>query len=70
MKIVNGKEYVSLYEYLGKAAGPSLGEEINKIAIATKQPFVRQDVDNPKFTGKVFCYTREFLDEIINTKIK
>ena len=63
MKTIDGKEYHSLYEYLGHAAGASLGDEVNEVAKKQKQKFVQQDVDNPSYTGKVFCYTKEFLDE-------
>ena len=62
MKIKNGIEYHSLYEYLGYAAGPDLGDEVNKEAIKTKQLFIQQEVDNPMFKGKVHCYTKEFLN--------
>ena len=63
MKTIDGKEYHSLYEYLGHAAGASLGDEVNEVAKKQKQKFVQQDVDNPSYTGKVFCYTKEFLDD-------
>ena len=63
MKTINGRDYYSLYEYLGHAAGASLGDEVNEVAKKQKQKFVQQDVDNPSYTGKVFCYTKEFLEE-------
>ena len=62
MKIKNGIEYHSLYEYLGHAAGPDLGDEVNKEAIKTKQKYVTQKVSNPLYEGEVFCYTKEFLN--------
>ena len=37
MQEINGKEYYSLYEYLGHAAGPTLGDEVNKVAVKQKQ---------------------------------
>ena len=36
MQIRNKVEYYSLYEYLGKAAGPVLGDEVNKAAMKHK----------------------------------
>ena len=63
MKKIDGKIYHSLYEYLGHAAGPSLGDEVNKVAIKQKQKIVKQYVENPVYQGEVFCYTKEFLDE-------
>ena len=68
MKKILGREYYSLYEYLGHAAGPALGEEVNKVAIKQKQKIVQQEVENKVYTGKVFCYTKEFLDEYFKYK--
>ena len=68
MQEINGKEYYSLYEYLGHAAGPTLGDEVNKVAVKQKQRFVQQYVSNPVYQGEVFCYTKEFLDEYFNYK--
>ena len=68
MKKILGREYYSLYEYLGHAAGPALGEEVNKVAIKQKQKIVQQEVENKVYTGKVFCYTKEFLDEYFEYK--
>ena len=68
MQEINGKEYYSLYEYLGHAAGPTLGEEVNQVAIKLKQKFVKQYVENSVYQGEVFCYTQEFLDEYFQSK--
>ena len=37
MKNIDGRIYYSLYEYLGRPAGSSLGEEVNRVAIKQKQ---------------------------------
>ncbi len=37
MQIKNGIKYKSLYEYLGYAAGPELGNKVNEVAQKTKQ---------------------------------
>lgn len=63
MQTVNKIEYYSLYEYLGKAAGKELGREVNAASSRTKQPFVKQYVEQGGYKGEVFCYTRKFLDE-------
>ena len=68
MKTIEEVKYYSLYEYLGHAAGPSLGEEVNKAAMKKKQKLVQQEVKNKVYTGKVFCYTKEFLDEYFKYK--
>ncbi len=54
---------MSLYDYLGKAGGTVLGDKVNAYAQIRKQPFKQRYVENPVYTGEVFLYTREFLDE-------
>jgi hypothetical protein len=63
---INNIKYYSLYEYLGKAAGPDLGTKVNAVAIDKRQPIVKQYVENPVFKGKVMCYTKNFLDSYFN----
>ena len=70
MQIKNGIEYHSLYEYLGYAAGSSLGNRVNKAAIKTNQKYITQEVDNSMFKGEVFCYTKEFLNEYFSNQYK
>jgi len=54
---------MSLYDYLGKAAGEELGNKVNTYAILRKQPFSQRYIENPLYKGPVFLYTKEFLDE-------
>lgn len=54
---------MSLYDYLGKAAGLKLGEEVNKAAQQKNIPPYLRQVDNPKYKGKVMLYPKWFLDE-------
>ena len=68
MKKIDGKIYYSLYEYLGHAAGGALGMEVNEVAIKQRQKIVRQFIENKVFTGEVFCYKKEFLDEYFKYK--
>ena len=63
MQTKNKIEYYSLYEYLGKAAGPELGKEVNAASKRTNQPIVKQYVEQGGYKGEVFCYTKDFLDE-------
>jgi hypothetical protein len=60
---MNKDEFLSLYDYLGKAAGPELGREVNSYAQSTNQPVRTREVSNLKYKGKVMLYTREFLDD-------
>jgi hypothetical protein len=54
---------MSLYDYLGKAAGPALGKKVYAYAKLKKQKKSMRDISNSTFTGKVFLYEKEFLDE-------
>jgi hypothetical protein len=55
-------EFRSLYEYLGRAAGPDLGKAV-AIAAATQGVTIQsQQISNPKYTGTVMMYPVEFLD--------
>jgi hypothetical protein len=60
---------MSLYDYLGKAAGPELGKQVCEVAIKLKETIEEREVSNPKYTGKVHLYRREFLDEYFRNKV-
>lgn len=60
---------MSLYDYLDRAAGMELGGEVNKTARALKETIQEKEISNPKYTGKVHLYRREFLDEYFGKKI-
>jgi len=54
---------MSLYDYLGKAAGPALGKKVYAYAKLRKQKKAMRDIENPVFTGQVFLYEKEFIEE-------
>lgn len=54
---------ISLYDYLGKAAGNELGKKVNEYAQIRKATVGIRYVENPVYKGKVMLYEREFLDE-------
>ena len=61
-KIDNNMNNVSLYDYLGHAAGSELGQ---KVATAARQAGVRgemREVSNPVYKGPVMLWPRAFLD--------
>jgi len=60
---------MSLYEYLGRAAGSELGKEVATTAVALRETIQEHEVSNPKYTGKVKLYRREFLDEYFGKKV-
>lgn len=69
-KEVEQKPYlVSLYDYLGRAAGKSLGGEVFRTAMALKETVEERAISNPAYTGNVHLYRREFLDEYFNKKV-
>ena len=63
------REFLSLYDYLGKPAGRVLGERVYKQArqfdIIPKQ----RQVDTKTYKGKVHLYTRPFLDYYFNKRV-
>lgn len=55
-------KYVSLYDYLGYAAGNALGKRIAEIAASMGIQVKTRQVCNPTYTGKVCLYPETFLD--------
>lgn len=60
---------MSLYDYLGRAAGMELGKQVCETAVALKETIKEREISNPKYTGKVKLYRREFLDEYFGNKV-
>jgi hypothetical protein len=56
-------ELVSLYDYLGRAAGPELGKRVAAAAIAKNIPLNSRYVETKTYTGDVLLYPKSFLDE-------
>jgi hypothetical protein len=69
-KTVEQKPYMmSLYDYLGRAAGKQLGAEVCATATALKEVIEDRYVENPAYKGNVHLYRREFLDEYFGKKV-
>jgi hypothetical protein len=60
---MENQELLSLYDYLGRAAGHKLGTEVNDAAQAKQIKYGIREISNPKYTGKVMLYPKSFLDE-------
>jgi hypothetical protein len=60
------EEMLSLYDYLGKAAGKELGAAVNNFAKTNKIPVAIKEVSNPKYKGKIMMYPKSFLDVYFN----
>ena len=54
---------MSLYDYLGRAAGTELGKKVAAYAKLRNQKFTQKDLDHPGYTGQVQMYTKEFIEE-------
>ena len=59
---------LSLYDYLGRAAGNKLGEQVAAYAKLRKARFGTKEVNHHGYQGTVHTYTKAFLDECFNAK--
>jgi hypothetical protein len=59
---------ISLYDYLGHAAGSELGKQVADAAARAKVGFETREVSNPKYAGKVMLYPENFLREYFQMK--
>ena len=64
------EDLVSLYDYLGYAAGGSLGKEVADAAVKAKETIGKREVSNKKYTGSVMLYRKAFLKEFFDRKQK
>ena len=54
--------FLSLYDYLGKAAGPELGKKVAAAATKSRLKLQTRAVANPSYAGLVYLYPKDFLD--------
>jgi hypothetical protein len=60
---VNQLPYMmSLFEYLGHAAGSELGKEVAETAVKLKETIQKKYIENTRYKGEILMYRREFLD--------
>jgi hypothetical protein len=59
---------LSLFDYLGYAAGKELGERVALYAKLRKAKHGIRYVANPKYSGPVMLYEKEFLDDYFQTE--
>ena len=60
------EEMMSLYDYLGRAAGGELGKQVAEAAAQAKVGFETKEVSNPKYKGLIMMYPKNFLDQYFN----
>ena len=58
----NNMEMMSLYDYLGHAAGPELGQQVATAARKAGVKGEMREVSNPKYRGPVMLWPKAFLD--------
>lgn len=56
-------DMMSLYNYLGRAAGSELGKKVHEAAVRQKEPIQTRQIDTKVYKGAVCLYRREFLRE-------
>ena len=61
-KINNNMEKISLYDYLGHAAGADLGQQVAYAAAKAGVVTETRQVSNPVYKGPVMLYPKSFLD--------
>jgi hypothetical protein len=55
-------EFISLYDYLGKAAGKELGKRVAEYATLAVVRTKARQISNPAYTGFVTLYPKAFLE--------
>jgi hypothetical protein len=55
-------DYLSLYDYLGRASGMTLGTEVKKYADENGIPFSTKHITQGGYDGKVLTYPKSFLE--------
>lgn len=66
----NKIEYKSLFDFLGKAAGPQLGKEVAKAAIIEGIPTQSKNVSNKQYKGEIKMYPVFWLEQYFDTGAK
>ena len=57
---------LSLYDYLGRAAGPELGQEVALLAKSKNITVSEKYISNTFYTGPVMMYPKWFLNQYFN----
>ena len=60
------EKMLSLFDYLGRAAGSKLGLEVAKYAREQNSKIEIRQVSNPKYTGPINLYTENLLLAFFN----
>ena len=60
---------VSLFDYLGYAAGARLGADVYEVARRTREEVQTRIIETKLYKGKVMVYRKVFLDEYFKAKV-
>lgn len=63
----NKQEMMSLFDYLGRAAGTDLGKRVHDTATKLGEPITTRQVNNVRYKGAVCMYRKQFLQEYFST---
>ena len=61
-------QFISLFDYLGKAAGRELGKKVALEAYLKNIPYTIKEVHNKLYSGKIMMYPKTFLDKFFKQK--
>ena len=59
---------VSLFDYLGYAAGARLGKQVAEAAVKCNEKIAKKAISTRTYTGDVLMYRPQFLKEFFNSK--
>jgi hypothetical protein len=59
---INNMNMISLYDYLGHAAGPELGKQVASAAARAGVKHEIREVNHRGWNGPIMLYPRDFLD--------
>jgi len=59
--IMKETDYMSLFDYLGRAGGDKLGKQVFKFAKKNGIKPISKQVSTTAYTGKILCYPPSFL---------
>lgn len=64
------EKMLSLYDYLGRAAGRDLGKQVATAASIIGVKYEIRKVSNSKYTGDIMLYPKSFLDNYFSFRDK
>ena len=63
---MENNQMMSLYDYLGHAAGPDLGKRVAEAAMLHGARIEEREIETRTYTGRVLMYPKDFLQAYFN----